>query len=358
MTETQSPIRSPELTFGIWLSAALCLRGIGLAVRYLWHPYESETELFEWLLFDRAWPEPVAQRIDDGWLVLYLVVGLICWGSSLTHWWRGHPRAAVGSVPDQNGARAASPGRVRKRFVQMVVTLLLAACLVWEVAIAAVKTIRGGEAFSEWTFGEHALRIAVPLALCVLSAPVSRRVRIVSVVVRTATAITFFAHGVKALAGSPVFVTMILSSAARLGQACSQGWAQRTLVVIGAIDLAVAVLLIVTRFRWVPPYMAVWGGGDGLCPYLRGRLPRLGRSPDEGCPLRRAVAACPSACSGPWPVSKRWPRPASEGRMRHRWHSQTPALVWVCGPCAVGVRLMKLGTNVDPQHGSSFQLGT
>ncbi len=69
---------------------------------------------------------------------------------------------------------------------------------------------RGGSFLSQWVFGSHALRIGVPLALLWLNYFPAGGAS--EWTLRIATCLTFLAHGIKALFGAPVYVTMLIGT--------------------------------------------------------------------------------------------------------------------------------------------------
>ncbi len=225
----------------IWLlRGALACRGIGLGIKFLWHPFETESDLFETVVFDWQWPETWAQRLDDNCMGLYAMGGVSLLIINALRYRR---------TDDYQVARG---WRRAER-------LFLSFCVFWELALAAAATYRGGAALSELTLAARAMRIAVPMVL----AGVSRRGQLTDYHVQGlvwATAATFVTHGCEAMLRLPAFTTMILATASRLGGwDLSQATAEYLLQGIGLVDVAVALLLLSTGWRWVPWYMAGWG---------------------------------------------------------------------------------------------------
>ncbi len=225
----------------IWLlRIAFACRGIGFGIKYLWHPYETDSELFETMIFDCRWPEPWAQWLDDTGMLLYVISGL--------------------SVLLINAAacRSADQYLAARRWRRLEWPLLVFAAA-WELALAAAATYRGGMALSQWTFAARAMRIAVPIVLAGASRDGSLSRRHVQGLA-WATAATFLTHGLEALLRMPAFTTMILGTVERLGGwQLPQSWAESLLPLIGVADGLLAALLLTTRWRWVPWYMAGWG---------------------------------------------------------------------------------------------------
>ncbi len=122
-------------------------------------------------------------------------------------------------------------------------------------------------AFMELTLPAHAVRIAAPLALAVTPNPAGERpfdgefppvaIRLLMV----AVGLTFAAHGFEALAAHPRFVDyLVVFTQEGLGLEVAQSQLELALVVIGIIDLAVALpALLLRRWSGVYAYMAIWG---------------------------------------------------------------------------------------------------
>ncbi|QDU54147.1 hypothetical protein [Aeoliella mucimassa] len=115
-------------------------------------------------------------------------------------------------------------------------------------------------------FATGAARIAAPLVLILVHWSNKRKLLGVSFgwfsewLVRVSVALTFAGHGLEALSMHPKFIDMIMLSGQRvLGLGISQSLAQTSLVVIGVVDLTLAMLILLFRSRLVAGYMAFWG---------------------------------------------------------------------------------------------------
>lgn len=130
--------------------------------------------------------------------------------------------------------------------------------------------------WAELTLAEDAVRYVAPLALAILiHRPLSTgsgeltgdaiargipSARVAVGLLLIAASATFAAHGYKALMCYGPFTDLILLSDLQWTHFhFSQATVEQILVVIGVIDLLIAFLLIVTRWRTVALYMAVWG---------------------------------------------------------------------------------------------------
>ena len=174
-----------------------------------------------------------------------------------------------------------------------------AALLVWLIAVASSTTLRGDGAFSSIALPAHATRFGAPLALllCGLAseAPASWCLRLCA-------ASTFAAHGYEALVHNPHFVDLLLLSTSRVGYALPEAEARLALDVIAWVDLVVAALVLVTRWRVVALYMAAWGAVTAAS-----RLTALGPEAWTETGMRVANALVPLALYLAW-------RPAAAAR--------------------------------------------
>lgn len=114
----------------------------------------------------------------------------------------------------------------------------------------------------------HATRWIAPLALGMLWTVQRRppeakhgfRLSVIEWLMRLAAAGTFAAHGMEAIWQHPVFKDYLIVAAERLlGATLPEVSTTPMLYVIGGIDLLLALLVLVTRWRWVVAYMAAWG---------------------------------------------------------------------------------------------------
>ena len=127
---------------------------------------------------------------------------------------------------------------------------------IWFLLQAGAHMASRGHPLAELALPAHSARYLAPLALLLLA---RGRSGWAEVVLRWAAALTFTAHGVEALAHVPAFLDLLLLSARRFGLPGSEDQAVGLLNVIGVLDLAVAGLIVVRRFRGVALYMTVWG---------------------------------------------------------------------------------------------------
>jgi hypothetical protein len=124
-----------------------------------------------------------------------------------------------------------------------------------------------GYAFSEWAVSAQAPRYLTPLALVLLLAGVRREGGIGASlraggiwILRVAIAVVFAVHGLEALKAHPGFIDFIISSGANvLGMRISEGGALHALEIIGVIDMAVALAILVRPHPAVLWWAAFWG---------------------------------------------------------------------------------------------------
>ena len=222
----------------LWL--ALLIRVGGLGIEYLWGQFETESPLYETLLFDLHFPERLAIVCEDTLLWLYLFITI----ATGWLWWRTAPHAEC-------------HGRRLLRWLLSIAALI-------EICLATTATYRGGWYMSSWTPITHALRYGLPVAvywaIVYRSADsVPRRSRLESFL-RLATSAVFFGHGVEAIRKAPAFVTLLVGTAENcVGGQLTQQTAERLLLIIGFIDCALAIAVLVGRWWSIAFYMAVWG---------------------------------------------------------------------------------------------------
>ncbi len=247
------------------LRIIILLQSIGIAGKYLFVKFESDSNVYELLFFDWRWPEPVAQLIDDG-------VAWVCLVAACCIFTAGFARC----LPAADMKKMLAP----IRFVEIVSVWLIVA---WMFILALTDMIRGG-LFAELSLGEHAVRFCLPLFFWMVlmseSTPhevstdqiAADRYSNVSIrgrrsgwlmwgifILSLATAATFAVHGHKALSCYGHFVDLILLSDAQwLGVEPTQATVERWLIFIGIVDLVVSGLLVFTRWRVVAAYMVLW----------------------------------------------------------------------------------------------------
>lgn len=128
------------------------------------------------------------------------------------------------------------------------------------VLLTMIKTLQFGTFFGLTPLG-RAGRYLLPLGLLLLIEPLrSWSTRQTMNLLRLAIAMTFFGHGTKALLHDPAFIGLLDGSQDTvfgeiiLGSTATSG----LLDVVGLVDIVVAFLLLATRSRLVPLYMAGW----------------------------------------------------------------------------------------------------
>lgn len=197
------------------------------------------------------------------------------------------------------------------------IILVLIALLQLLIAVATWRTADGYPLESSWVsprltamfpFTTHLLRIAAPAGLMLLtpgrgdSQPATYRPMAGIEILKWATAVTFFAHGVEALQHSPEFIDYLIATSQRLvGVRMPQPTADFLLTIIGLVDMVAAVLCVATRWRSIWCWMAFWGAiaaASRITSYgfAVGWHAALIRAPHAGVPL--ALALCWSSnCS-------------------------------------------------------------
>lgn len=233
--------------------AVMC---VGTSAR--WLPYDSA--VFGLLYFDHGFVgETAAARIDDGLFIALAVAGLLV----LTPFVR--PAAALIAI----------------------VMLVLAGC----------ETI-GAPRWPEIIPLEQAVRFVTPLALW-FGLDRTRRIEpsrrgAFELALRLGVAATFVGHGLAAWSLEPGFLDLLFSAQRNLlGTDLEQVNAERLLRVIGAVDFAVAALLLTTRWRGVAWWMAFWGLLTATARMVHAGVdawPETGlRIPNSGIPLAIAI---------------------------------------------------------------------
>ena len=163
---------------------------------------------------------------------------------------------------------------------------------------------------AEWAIAAHAVRIFSPVALVALlcaggESDASGRSTIIGEwLLRLAIVATFVTHGVEAIRLNPAFVDLLIGSAENL-LGLTQTVTNVLLYIIGAIDIVLAVLLLGTRWRWVPAYLAFWGfvtacsriTAAGLIGFAFAYPETLIRAANGGAPLALFILCCAAARS-------------------------------------------------------------
>lgn len=212
------------------LRIAFAIRCYGLGKQYLWNEFEADSTIFSTLFFEWEYSEPFAQRVDDFGIQAMVVAAAIV---LLTGFFMNH------------------------RFARWLAGGALLFAVAWELLLPLTKMIRGGEMLSEWSLAEHGLRIAVPVALLILS--FSDRLQPTEWVLRIAVAATFGIHGIKAWRAAPTFADMIITSCLNLLEFWpEQSTVELILKVICVADLMVAAMIVACRWPYVALYASVW----------------------------------------------------------------------------------------------------
>ncbi|MBM3843439.1 MAG: hypothetical protein FJ397_09305 [Verrucomicrobia bacterium] len=184
---------------------------------------------------------------------------------------------AIGSLLFMNHGVVHPTAVLVERVLAGVLVLAAGALFVRRLCVAAAGLLfvvalllawanvdQGGYPFSRFAHVAHAMRIAAPLALIVALLPWAGwegvRKRMLLTVLVGSTAATFVVHGYEALVAHPWFVDLTIGAFTSTGLGrISQAAAERILVVVGVVDVAVALLLIVWRHPAVAGWMAFWG---------------------------------------------------------------------------------------------------
>ena len=244
----------------IWLlRVAVALQAIGVGFKYLFAEYETDSAIRSVLFYDWHWSEQLAQRIDDVGALGYFLCGVIVLIGPLI--------CAILNVD------------VRRSFGWLAVEGTLLGCVaVAEMLLGLAKWHRDDEFMSSWSPFEQfphfaiplvivggAVRILLPVALIVLIRPKedrcqsTKQLAVGMWILRIATAMTFAGHGIQCLYLDNVFVDYLLAGARNiLGWDAAESTMQSMLRIIGVVDLLMASLILLQRWRFVPLYMAVW----------------------------------------------------------------------------------------------------
>ena len=266
------------MTAALLLTASFQAAGTGLWAR------QSETPIFEMLLFNWGWLESTVTHVESASA------------------WCGFAMAAVLLV----ACGCLWNARLARGLTAVTPVLLLA--FVWQLLLAMAawyrdENFRPGKSWGpieDWLlqlgkyFGEVAVRVAAPLAALLLLAhrqvdPLSeRRTRGILWLLRSAAALTFAVHGYEALRSNSRFVDLLLSAADLrfLGGTLFGAALRQLLLPIGIVDLILAVAILVGRWWPVAGYMAAWGFITGTLPDNPLRLGRPLGDPDSSPQLR------------------------------------------------------------------------
>lgn len=258
----------------LWvLRVTLLLQALGVSAALLFAAMEQESDIYGLLYFDWAWSERTAQQVEDYGTIGYLIAAAL---------------VVVASRIPGNPACWQAP--------------LLAYVFFWQLLVAVTATARGGQFMSELILPEQMVRYACPLALITLlpwngsESLAPRRCERSRWLLRVAAATTFAAHGIKATCLAPSFVNLIMGTFPSL----SEDTAGHALRIIGLIDIALAVLILSTRWQTVAWYMAAWGLITALS-----RMTALGLAAYPDVLYRAANCGVPLAIALSWRVAVR-----------------------------------------------------
>lgn len=224
-----------QYLFILCLKCIVLIQALGYGAKYLWVPLEQETEIFEYLLFDHSWNEEFVQFLDDLFIWLFVLSGLIVF--------------------------LLKPEKLFRRLYQISL-LYMASFLLF---LSTIEMMRGS-IFRHLIIPEHAVRIAAPLGLFILITFMGNlkkdgtRWFFTLVFFKVAAAVTFAVHGGKAVHEYGAFIDIIILSFENMFSIeVDQSLAEVALIVIGIVDILVAILLLFTKWKWVSLYMAFWG---------------------------------------------------------------------------------------------------
>ncbi len=232
----------------LWcLRATTALQCFGIAGRYLFSKFESESQIYGLLYFDFGLPEYAAQLIDDigGYGCLLSAVGVLA--------------AGFVSAISKHGLSETIIYRLR-----CIETSALSFIIFWSLGMAISETVRG-DLFARLTLMEEAVRIATPATLLLFLMDRERSnhgmfSKCGSLILLAATSLTFASHGYQAIELYGPFVDLILlSNPCGITLATDQQTAETLLLIIGWIDIALAILIIALRWQVIAIYMAAWG---------------------------------------------------------------------------------------------------
>ena len=242
----------------LWLlRVAVALQGVGVAIQYLFHEFEQESDIFSVLVFEWRWREKWAMAVDDAGSWCYLAASMIVLFIPLAVRLLGY---------DLRGTRP--------RLVFQTLPLIYIA--IWQFLLILAAWHRESGFLPSWAplgatphltiplvFFSQSARVGLPIALILLTSavepPRAKRVEAGMWVLRGTAAATFIGHGVEALYLHPQFVDYLLAAANnQLGWDASESTMSFILRLIGSIDILLAVLILVARWRAVAAYMACW----------------------------------------------------------------------------------------------------
>ena len=165
--------------------------------------------------------------------------------------------------------------------------LCAAPIAIWFFLIAVATFTQGGTFGAPYALFAHSARYAFALLIVLFAHHPARGEQ----VARSVIAITFFAHGLEAWALHPRFVDYIIAGFDNvLGFRIEQAVAEWMLRAIAVIDIVVALLVVLKRWKTVVVWMAIWGAATASS-----RMIQLGFAKWPATLLRAAHVAIPMA---------------------------------------------------------------
>lgn len=150
--------------------------------------------------------------------------------------------------------------------------LILAPFAFFFLLWAAAEAVTHSDDVGSMAVPAQAVRFAAPLALAFLCAYRERLWTAGDWILRLGVAVTFATHGWEALQHHPPFIDLLLGSVDRLGLHetldMSEARATSLLTVIGWMDLALALFVLVARARVIVLWMTVWGLATAASRYI------------------------------------------------------------------------------------------
>ena len=220
------------------LRGLILVHACGIVAKYLFSEFEVDSSIWSLLAFDLKLPETTADFVDASghWLFLGSAIALLV-------------------LPLFQ--RSSSENSSNK--INIVLQIILLSFIVfWPFAMAAAKSIRHVYEFPEsYTLASHGARYLLPLALIAL---LLSKDNLAIWLLRIGSSLTFLFHGLAAIYQKGSFVDLLLnSSQTLLSWDMPESTAKTLLYLIGAIDVAVALLILLEKSRFVAGYMASWG---------------------------------------------------------------------------------------------------
>lgn len=220
------------------LRGLILVHALGIAAMYLFAEFEKDSSIWSLLVIDWSFSEATAYLVDDSghWLFLISAVVLLV-------------------LPLFQKQESEKPTNKVNLALQI---LLLCFIAFWPAAMAAAKSFRHPNEFPEsYTLASHSARYLLPVALIAL---LLSKENLAMWLLRIGSSLTFFFHGLAAIFQKASFVDFLLNSSQNLlAWDMPESTANTLLYLIGAIDVAVAILILIEKSRFVAGYMASWG---------------------------------------------------------------------------------------------------